>query len=268
MSSKIVVVKRRPVTSNTPASLYEDAKKKIGSYFTKTGDIGSGLRIEEERKLMPLVLGIAPTDYTYQKQVKEYFANLTVEVKPEGTPLEVGLDNEGLPLNMNDYIKYRFCLESPEVAPSEDEGSTKYEYFIFDKAAKLEADYQVLRGKKDAYKEFIKLAANEDKLLMVMNVCGFEAGKMDEKTRELTMEKFVTEQPSKFIAILKDPNLEHKSFIEDCIRYSVLRRVGQSILNGDERLGGSLEEAIEYFKDKTHSETVTVLKARLAEFKR
>jgi len=103
---------------------------------------------------------------------------------------------------------------------------------------------------------------------MVMNVCGIDgAVKMDEKQRELSMEKFVMDSPDKFLAVLKDANLEYKAFIENCVRCSVLRRVGTSILNGDERLGGTVEETIEYFKDKSHSETVTVLKARLAEFK-
>jgi hypothetical protein len=268
MSSKIVAIKRRRNTSNIPANLYEESKKKIGSYFTPTGDIGSGLTIEEERKYMPRILGITASDVTYHKLVKEYFANLTVEVLAAGTSLEVGLDEEGEPLNLNDWLKYKFCAKNPEVAPDEaSSGSVKYMFFIHDATAKLEADFEQLKGKKDAYKEFIKLSANEDKLTMVMNVCGIDSSKMDEKTRELQMEKFVVDNPAKFIAILKDPNLEHKAFIENCVRHSVLRRVGTSILNGDERLGGTIDEAIEYFKDKTHSETVTVLKARLSEFK-
>jgi len=166
MSSKTVVIKRRKNTTNIPANLYEDSKKKIGSYFTPTGDIGSGMTIEEERRFMPRVLGILSTDITYQKQVKDYFANLTVEVlHPGGTPLEIGVDKDGEPLNLNDYIKYRFCVGCPEVAPDEEHAkAAKYLYFILDTAKKLEADYEKLRGKKDAYKEFIKLTANEEKL--------------------------------------------------------------------------------------------------------
>jgi hypothetical protein len=269
MSSRTVVVRRRKNTSHIPDNLYDESKKKIGSYFDAMGNIGSGLTMDEQRKYMPRILGISPTDYTYQKQVNEYFANLTVEVTKDGVTLEAGLDDQGEPLNLNDYIKYKFVSGSPEVANDESQAtSAKYMYYLHDPKAKLEAEYEILKSKKDAYKEFIKLSANEDKLIMVMNVCGMNASKMDEKSRELAMEKFVTENPGKFMVVLRDPNLETKSFIESCIRSSVLRRVGTSILNGDERLGGTLEEAIEYLKDKTHSETVTVLKARLAEFKK
>lgn len=268
MSSRIVVIQRRKNTTNIPANLYEDSKRKVGSYFSPTGDIATGLTVEEERKIMPRVLGILPTDITYQKQVRDYFANLTVEVAREGTSLEVGLDKDGEPLNINDYIKYKFCMGSPEVAPTEEEMQIKHLYFIYDKAKKLESDYEKLSNKKNAYKEFIKLTGNEEKMVMVMNVCGIDGvSKMDEKARELELEKFVNENPDKFTAVLKDPKLETKAFIENCIRYGVLRRVGTSILNGDERLGGTLDEAIEYIENKTNSETVMVLKARLTEFK-
>lgn len=269
MASKIIVVQRRKNTTNIPSSLHEEAKKKIGSYFSPTGEIGTGLTIEEERKYMPRILSIMSTDVQYLKMVKDYFANLTVEVLLAGTPLEVGFDSDGEPLNLGNYIKYKFCLGNPECAPDEaSAGAIKYLYYIHDASLKLEADFDKLKVKKDAYKEFIKLSVNEEKLIMVLNVCGIDGiAKMDEKTRELAAEKFVVENPVKFMMVLKDPNLEPKSFIENCIRHGVLRRVGTSILNGDERLGGTIEEAIEYFKDKGNSETLTVLKARLNEFK-
>lgn len=269
MSSRIVAIKRRPNTTNIPANLYEESKKKIGSYFSEHGGtVGTGLTIEEEKKFMPRILGVAPTDITYNKQVQEYFANMTIDVPATGVNLEVGLDSDGEPLNLNDYIKWKFVQACPEVARSQEEmNSMKHLYFLYDPKLKLEADYEKLRNKKDAYKEFIKLSVNENKLLAVMAVCGIEApSKLDTKTRELTMEKFVTENPGRFMEVLADSNLEMKAFILDCIRTGILQRIGTAILNGDQRLGGTMEEAIEKLKDKTESETLTVLKARLQEY--
>ena len=97
-------------------------------------------------------------------------------------------------------------------------------------------------------------------------VYGYNPKTMDETQKEITLEGELDSNPSEFLMYATDKNIEYQAFIEDCLSNDVLRRVGQSYLNGDETIGNSLEEAVLYLKDKKNSEVYATLKARLKTF--
>jgi hypothetical protein len=76
----------------------------------------------------------------------------------------------------------------------------------------------------------------------------------------------VEENPLNFYEIATSKNLELQSFIEKCITLEVIRKVGNSLLLGDEKLGDTMEEAILFLKDKKNSSTLTTLKARVQQY--
>ena len=89
---------------------------------------------------------------------------------------------------------------------------------------------------------------------------------MDEAQKEITLEGEVEGDPTQFLQYALDKNLEHQAFVNDCLTREVLRKVGNTILNGDVSLGDSMEEAILFIKDKKNSDVLTTLKARLKTF--
>lgn len=268
MASRIITIKRRENTTNLPDHVYAESKRRIGSTFTKTGDVRTGLTFPEQKKLMPYILGVSPEDVNFGRAVKDYFRNMTIEVPLEGVQLEAGLDESGEPLNVMDYVKYKFAFAHPYVAGDEDQIGTNrsYKYYIYDEVQELEEDFQDLEIRKKAYKEFIKLVDNKKKSDMVIRLYLENPTKMDEKRKELFLEQMLEENPDYFFNTVTDKNLETRAFIEECLSLEVLRKVGNSILLGDEKLGDSMEEAILFLKDKKNSSTMTTLKARLQQY--
>mgnify|MGYP006908254554 CR=1 FL=1 len=268
MASRIITIKRRENTTNLPDHVYAESKRRIGSVFTKTGDIYSGLTFPEQKKFLPYILGVDASDPAFGKEVKRYFRNMTIEVPLEGTQLEAGTDESGEPLNVMDYVKYKFAMAHPHVASDEEtmQGSRNYRYFVYDEALELEEDYNELEYRKKAYKEFIKLTDNEKKMDMVVRLHLEDPKKMDTREKELFLEAMVEEAPLNFYNIATSKTLELEAFIEECLTTEVLRKVGNSYLLGDEKLGDTMEEVVLFLKDKKNSSTLTTLKARVQQF--
>ena len=268
MSSHLITVNRRPNNTNLPDEVYAESKRKIGSVFTASGDIVRGLSFAEQKQYLPEVIGISPSAPEFTRACKEYYLNLAVEVPAGGLDLEVGLDEDGHPLSVLDYIKYKFILAHPHVADDEEllTGNKKVKYYISDGRKELADATASLTVRKDAFKEFIKLTANEDRMNMVLHVYGYNPAKLTSDEKELQLEELQEDNPEYFIDICTDKNLEITSLINQALSLEALRRVGNSILDGDITLGDSMEEAVLFLKDKKNSNVLTAIKAKLKAF--
>ena len=267
MSTHLVTILRRPNYTNLPDDVYAESKRKIGSVFTASGDIIRGLTFAEQKQYLPEIIGISPTDHEFGRACKDYYLNMTVEVMG-GLDLEVGLDDDGHPLNVIDYVKYKFVLAHPHVAKDEDAltGNKRLKYYISDGRKELEQATADLVTRKSAYKEFIKLTDNEDRMNMVLHVYGYNPAKLTHDEKELQIEELQEDNPQYFIDICTDKNLEMTALINQALSLEALRRVGNSILDGDIVLGDSMEEAVIFLKDKKNSNVLTALKAKLKAF--
>lgn len=268
MSSHLITINRRPNNTNLPDEVYAESKRKIGSVFTASGDIIRGLTFAEQKQYLPEIIGMSPTDAGFSRACKEYFLNMAIEVPIGGLDLEVGLDEDGHPLSVIDYIKYKFVLAHPHVAKDEEDisGSKKVKYYISDARKELAQASADLTVRKSAFKEFIKLTGNEDRMNMVLQVYGYNPGKLTADEKELQLEELQEDNPEYFIDICTDKNLEISALINHALSLEALRRVGNSILDGDIALGDSMEEAVLFLKDKKNSQTLTAIKAKLKAF--
>ncbi len=268
MSSRKVVIKRKANATNLPDHVYAEAKRKIGSTFSANGDTLTGLTFGEQKKYLPPVIGVDSADVNFQREVKKYYQNMTVTVEHGGTTLEVGVDEDGNPINLMDFIRFKFACAHPHVA--EDEAAIKtnrtYKYFVYDTEIEKVKKLSNVKKRKEAYKEFIKLTADEAKVNQLLMVYGYSPKTMDDAQKEITLENELEGNPNQFLSYAKDKNIQHQAFIQDCISNGILRRVGNTYLNGDENIGDSLEAAVLYLKDKKNSEVYTTLKARLKTF--
>lgn len=262
--NKTVFIYRRPNTTNLPDDVYVEAKRRIGSVYLKGGDILKGLTIAEQKKWLPEILGISPTEAGWAKQVRSYFANLTIEVPQEGVSLNISLDEEGNPINVTDYIKYRFALDHPHV--SEDENSSRGRYFISDPTKEEAAAVADTRLRKDAYKQLILLSDDNDRAILVLKAAGVRTGDMTPQQIELELEDMLEDDPKEFIRICTDKDLDTVALIWDCVECGVLRKSGNTFLFGDEVLGDDMEQAIRFLKAKKNSAMLLDIKAKLKAF--
>ena len=256
---KTVFIYRRPNTTNLPDDVYVEAKRRIGSVYLKGGDILKGLTIAEQKKWLPEILGISPTEAGWAKQVRAYFANLTIEVPTEGVTLNISLDEEGNPINVVDYIKFRFAMDHPHV--STDESSSKGRYFISDPQKEEAAAVADTRLRKDAYKQLILLGDDNDRAILVLKAFGVLTAGLSEQQVELELEDLLEEDPNEFIRVCTDKDLDSVALIWDCVEAGVLRKSGNTFLFGDEVLGEDMEQAIRFLKQKKNSTMLLDIKA-------
>ena len=261
---KTVFIYRRPNTTNLPDDVYVEAKRRIGSVYTEGGDILKGLTIAEQKKWLPEILGIAPTDAGWAKEARRFFANLTIDVPAEGVTLNVSTDEEGNPINVMDYIKFRFACEHPHV--STDERSSKGRYFISDPQKEEAAAVSETRLRKDAYKQLILLSDDEKKAVQVLKAFGVNTTGLTAAQIELELEDLLEEDHNEFIRVCTDKNLETVSFVWDCIENGVLRKSGNTFLFGDEVLGDDMEQCVRFLNSKKNSSMLLDIKAKLKAF--
>lgn len=263
MQKKITIF-RRPNTTNLPDDVYVEAKRRIGSVFTKGGDILKGLTIAEQKRLLPEILGISPTEAGWAKMVRSYFANLTIDVPQEGVELDISTDEEGNPINVVDYIKWRFASEHPHVAA--EESINKGRYYISDPQKKEQEAVADTRRRKDAYKQLILLSEDNDRAILVLKAFGVRTAELSEQQVELELENLLEANPNEFIRVCTDKNLDTVALIWDCIEAGVLRKSGNTFLFGDEILGDDMEQAIRFLNLKKNSAMLLDIKAKLKAF--
>jgi len=267
MAQDLIYIKRKLSKKNLPKELFTDSHEKIGATFTKTGEINSGLTLKEKKTLLPSLLGTNDTDPLFYNKVNEFFANLSINVKlDEPVILDVTMDDD-IPQNPLDYIKWKFAKANPKVSSTK-ETENDCQFIMENPKLIMDAKKETLSKKKGAYKEFIKLSASESKMKQVMVNAGIFDAKRDQSEWELILEEYVEKNPTGFMEILADANLETKFFINSCITAEVLRKVGTAILNGDQTIGNTMEEAVIFIQDKANSDVFATLKARLAEFEK
>jgi hypothetical protein len=275
MSSRKVTIQRIP--AGRLDKFYTDSKRSIGSVMTRTGETAHGLTFEEVRKYMPGIVNSDPSDYNFRQRVDDYFRSLTLRpTLKTGLELEIGMDVSGEPINVTDYVHYKFALQNPKVAANPEMVRHGVTLFIaIDREKELADDHTKLEKRRNAYKEYIKLTDDTKKLAIVLTMLSGKLGygimeirKADEREVLLKLEKYVQDNPEHFFDLVTDKNLATRAFIEDCISAGALNRVGTAILNGDQKLGSTTEEAIMFLADKANSEILVTLKARVAEYKK
>jgi len=101
---------------------------------------------------------------------------------------------------------------------------------------------------------------------MVLHVYSYNPGKMTKDEKELQLEELQEDNPLYFLDICKDKNLALTALINEALSAEALRKVGNSILDGDITLGDSMEAAVIFLKDKKNSNVLTAIKAKLKAF--
>lgn len=196
---KVVKIK---VIDNTraPQDIKDLSTKKIGSVYTRTGDILRGLSLEEEKYYLPSVLGLASNDPAFGKATRLFWADMSIILDAEEGDLELSIggqfinekDTNGnevqrfIPDNIMDWIRYRFVQKHPKVAYKREDiigedGSTtvndkKYMYYLENKEDIQQKETELLGVKLDADKLFIQLFQkangeyNKDKIEWIIDM--------------------------------------------------------------------------------------------------
>jgi len=139
-------------------------------------------------------------------------------------------------------------------------------FYIQDLTRDDKVKNNIIKLKKDADKEFIKVSSNPSNMKRILRLMSnSNPDRMSIEQIENALYEIKNKEPKKFIKISTDKNLELRSEIEEMVSAGVLRKIGNQIIFIDEVLGDTTEDTIVYLKDKKNSGTLTILRAKLKE---
>lgn len=271
MASRKIFIKRRPNNTKIPDDLYKESTRKIGSKLTSSGEPLTGLTFEEEKKWLSQHLSISPQDVGFRKAVKDFWFNISIVVPQPGVELEIGLDGSGEPINLLDYVKYRFLMKCPEVADDEQalRSDPTKKYFIDDPVAKKQEKYDSMKQQKEAYKAFILVTSDEKNDTKVKHLFRMLTGNnpdiFERMDIEMALEKISKETPNLFLKYYSNKNLEMEALIAEAVSYEIIHKFGESYRYFDQMIGDNIDSAVAYLMDKKNSETLTVIKQKIKE---
>lgn len=298
---KEVYIRRKKQQGAIPGQDPEEAIAKIGSSYAGSTPL-QGLTYAEQKRFLPNIIGINSDSQNWEKSTRDYWASITKAIPSgDGLKLEVGMlyDNEeqylydreeatrdrngtileskGTPINLADYILWRYCLLYSHVANTiEDVGkSPKIRFYIHNKERDIQIRKVSQTLKRNASQEWYKRMGERDWVnhILYVLVSNDKSGKyniaklngMNEDEKDLLVEELIADNPQYFLDVAKDVNLQMKSFIEECISKGELIRIANTstITYQGNTLGNSLDGAVEFLKNSKNSQTLKELQARV-----
>lgn len=265
---------------------FQNASLSIGSYFESSAAnrIASGMTPNEERIVMPHLLGILANDREYLKMRNDYFAGVEVKVPhKEGVEFEIGLNDndkpladDNLPLDLHSYVRFRCVSKHPWVAKNQEEadGNQLKKFFIHDEVKATQNQANVNDAKDDALAYYLQLKSNPEKVNMLLVLLGIDYRNIEGTTedqakqkRQERLRKLVEDSPIEVVKIRNDRDLEVKYKVQMLLNTGILRKIGAKYLiaeTGDSL--GTIDEAIQFFKDEEeNSDKIAILTAKMQE---
>lgn len=234
------------------------------------------LTVEEEARLMPALVGVQPNHPEWDKRLDDYWHSISVNVPYTGLELEVGMrytsaDDLGTPINLAQYVLYRYCLVYRHVANSKADASKAphIRFYIYSKEEEVK-QRQASRSVKDtAFSTRISVQGDDKKVRAIITLFNLQPPE-DPNERFLALCELSENDPARFITIATDENLLLKSFIERCITVGVLVRPLNTtlILYNDSTIGHNMEEAVAFLKDASNNQTLQTLQVKLKDSKK
>jgi len=252
MENKIVTIK--PLKKNAlgqmsriPTSTYT-----FSARLTRNGYL-TGLTAKEEKELekeLRLEEGTLSNRSSYWKEYSFKFVG----------DREVELD---LTLPQN-YLDYKLLSATPEVAPNEESvNALAHDFVIIDTEQKANKELVRIKQHNNAVLQYTKMSVKD--MRDALKLLGYKTTNMSENLVQTTLSKEIDDNPTKFNQVIDDPDYNDKVFIKDLETNSILSKNGTKYYFGDINnvLGNTIEEVVDYLKDKTNNEVKIQLKKAL-----
>ena len=153
---KKVIIRRKEVQGFLPKEIRAAARVTIGSMYVGRQPL-KGLDYEDSKKFLPEILGTPGDHPDFPRLEKEFWANMRVRVPFEGIELDVTVDETGTPMNLMDWLSYKWCQRHRHVADKKENMDAHHRFYIYDPNKEVLDKNNLVKIKKEADKEFIKL---------------------------------------------------------------------------------------------------------------
>jgi hypothetical protein len=294
MQQRIVSIKTVSLGKRVDKSIISGVSRTIGSSFdSKTKSIKIGISEEEQRVLLPPIIGTNPESTNWETKRNDWFANLKIQVDPiDGLELNIATTKRKVELNGQtievdypvapiDYIKYKQALATTNLvadSPEKALGESKL-YYIEDKHLASEKQFKVNQYQDGIEAAYLRLTqfntttnkfVKEDDINAVLRAYGYNPLIMtdfDKKAKiiefkeqdKITAKSEYSMTNCKFYNTVNDPDLAIIGLIYSCLTNGVMKRLGDYVVDGfDESkiLGKTIKECVVFMKDQANSVAV------------
>lgn len=282
-NSVLVYIKRLPQFAAQARKeleeFFAEGQRGIGSYFAKgSARVATGLTPTEEDLLLPYILNIPSTDREFRMKVNDHYIIIDKKIPGKvGLELEIGLEVSNtepmsatnLPINIDNYLTYRWALTHPWVAPSEADGKGNQlkQYYIFNPGEVSKVNINVNEQRDKALGYYLSIKDNKRTVTMYLTLLGVRTDQLRAGEEVLKLRELVDKNPDAFLKLFDDRDKEIKYAIEDMINNQILERVNGAIMVKEDGtlLGRDMKEAILFITDSKNTKLYNVLKSRLQE---
>jgi len=207
----------------------------------------TGITPQEENRFLPEILGMTATDNGWKAAVRNYWNSIRKVVPDDNTGLvlEVGLSYDsqqdaidginGYPLDVSDYILWRYCLKYSKVANTVHElgMSPKILFYLSDPQSEENVEYNKVQRKMKAekYLTSLTLPQHTSKLDDVLTIYGYNISSMSLKNKIITIHGLGSDDESnpkkldKFIATYDDKILRSRAWVARAVSYDIIKRL-------------------------------------------
>lgn len=225
---------------------------------------------EQEKKIMSQIIGVSPTSQEWDTALNKYWKNFLVSIPFEGKKLEAGVehisDTVYRPLNVEDYVIYRYAIKHGWVANSRADvnKSKNIMFFIWDAKEEQRDKMRALAIKDKAYAVRMEVSGDYTKGAAVIQIGTGKTG-LSPDDLKLELAAFSTEQPAKFLKIAQDADLMDKAFIETAVFKGIFIRPVNStiIIYENTPIGNNLDEAVAWLRNSANAATKSIVEAKV-----
>lgn len=240
--SKVIL---RPLKTNTWAGVirYRNCHEDLGSYFTRSGRLYTGLTSEEEKELgKKLGYDLSPSS--------DFWKTFYIRCGSEDLILDLNDDF--------DRLKYLFLKNHKRVASSLSEKKASASYVLVNRDEEAKEANKKNRTLRKAMKELDKLSAVE--MRKVLRLYGIKSDTISAEVAETRLNDEVMSNPKKFFDLWVDnTSRETEYLIKEAVANNIIRKNKNVYKYGNDVIGHSLEDTVDYIDDANNQEIKTAI---------
>jgi hypothetical protein len=238
----------RPLKRNSWAGVnkYKNCFDNIGTYWTRSGQLYTGLTPEDSERL--------------EKALQKDSRSLVPSSEFWNT-YSIKMGNKDLILNTefpSDELKYLFALNHKRVANGYNDNKPTADYVLIDKESEAHQSNKFNQLKRKANKEFDKLSTADMK--KALRLFGHRSDNLSAELVEAKLFELVDKDPIKFLdRWVENKKRETEYLIQEAVAKNVIRKNRSEYTYGMDNIGHMLEEVISYLDSPEHRDLKAVI---------
>ncbi len=221
---------------------FKNCSDYLGSYFTRSGQLYTGLRKED---------GVS------EETVERLSKQLDQPLNPSSefwNTFFIKIGNKDMYLDTNtpmDELKYLFLTNHKRVANGYNDNNPTANYVLINKESDAKEANKYNQIKRKAIREFDKLSTNDQR--KVLRLLGHRSDAISAELVENKLFELIEKDPQKFMdRWVENKRRETEYLIQEAVSKNVIKRNKSEYKYGVDTLGMSLDDTINYLDSPEH----------------